>query len=202
MIREYHRWDSPALGRPMELLWFGNWGRPVLIFPTSVGRFYQNEDFGLVGSLASKIDAGEIQLCCVDSVDAESWYNRGAHPAERARRQDHYDRYLASEAIPFIRAKAQREDVVAYGASFGAYHAMNLACRHPELIARVIAFSGVFDIHRFLNGWWDDNCYFHCPTAYVPNFPHELAESVRRMQIVIATGEHDHLADENRRFAG
>src|ERR1041384_5048214 len=104
MIREHHRWDSPSLGRPMDLIWYGNWGRPVLAFPTSLGRATQNEDGGLIGALADKIDG----------VDEESWYNRGAHPEWRVSRHDQYDRYLASEVVPFIRSKAQREDIVAY----------------------------------------------------------------------------------------
>ena len=202
MIRDYLKWDSPSLGRPMEILWYGNWGRPVLMFPTSVGRFYQNEDFGLIHGLADKIDGGEIQVCCVDSVDAESWYNGGAHPGWRAARHDQYDRYIAAEVIPFIRERARRDDIVAYGASFGGYHATNFTCRHPEMISRLVSFSGLYDIHRFLNGYWDENCYFHCPTAYVANYPGELVERLSRVGIVIATGEHDSLAADNRHFAG
>ena len=60
MYREYGKWWSPSLGREMEFLWFGQFGRPVLLFPTSAGRFYENENYGLVGSLADKVDRGEI----------------------------------------------------------------------------------------------------------------------------------------------
>ena len=58
MRREYHSWVSHHLGRTMEFLWFGERGYPVLLFPTSMGRFWQNEDFGLTGALADKVDAG------------------------------------------------------------------------------------------------------------------------------------------------
>ena len=37
MNREYHRWHSPSLGRDMELIWYGHYGRPLLAFPTSLG---------------------------------------------------------------------------------------------------------------------------------------------------------------------
>ncbi|HMF09892.1 MAG TPA: esterase, partial [Thermoanaerobaculia bacterium] len=74
MNREYHSWDSPILGRKMELLWFGHAGRPMIWFPTSKGRFYQNEDFGLVAAVGDHLDAGRLQIACVDSVDAESFY--------------------------------------------------------------------------------------------------------------------------------
>ena len=83
MVRTYHRDRSSRLGREMELLVFGHAGLPVVVFPTSGGRFFEFEDRGMVGALASKIDAGHLQLFCVDSVDLESWYNRQASPRQR-----------------------------------------------------------------------------------------------------------------------
>ena len=130
MYREYGKWWSPSLGREMEFLWFGKFGRPVMLFPTSGGRFFENEDFGLTGSLADKVDGGEIQLVCVDSVDYESWYNRHVHPAVRAARHAQYDSYLRNEMVPYAFNRAQRGDLAVYGASFGAYHAANFAARH------------------------------------------------------------------------
>jgi esterase/lipase superfamily enzyme len=198
--RDYLEWTSPALGRRMELLWFGESGRPVLAFPTSMGRFYQVEDFGLIRALAPRIESGEIQVCCVDSVDGESWYNKRAHPAERVRRHDEYDRYLRDEVFPFVRHRSGRDDLVLFGASFGGYHAMNLACRYPDSVRSVIAFSGIFDIHRYLDGYWDTLCYYHSPTAYVPNMDEGWVHRLSQVRHVVATGEHDHLAAANREF--
>ena len=201
MHREYHRWHSPSLSREMELLWYGTWGRPVLAFPTSLGSCSQNEDNGLIGALADKIDAGEIQVCAVDAIDSECWYNDGAHPGWKAFRYSQYDQYLVNEVVPLIARKAQRSDVVTFGASFGAYHAVNFAGRHPELVSRVISFSGIYGIHRFLYGYWDDNCYFNCPDAYFPNMPLDVVDRMRHIGWVVATGENDHLVQENRWFA-
>jgi esterase/lipase superfamily enzyme len=201
MVRERHAWESPSLRRPMELLWYGHWGRPLLAFPTSLGHANQNEDFGLLRGLMSDIEGGALQVCCVDGVDQEAWYNRDAPPAERARRHDQYDRYLAAELVPFIHGKARRDDLIVYGASFGGYHAANFVLRHPELASRVVSFSGLYDIHRFLDGYWDDTCYFHCPTAYVYNFDDEWVRRASRLEIIVATGEYDHLAPDTRGFA-
>jgi esterase/lipase superfamily enzyme len=200
MHRQEERWPSRALGREMRLIWYGHWGRPVLAFPTSLGQANQNEDFGLIRGLSDLIDGGTIQVCCVDAVDEEAWYNKGASPAARVRRHDQYDRYLAEEVAPFVRRKAERADLIVYGASFGGYHAANFALRHPDLVSRMVAFSGLFDIHRFLDGYWDELCYFHCPVAYVANYPPEWVERVNRLGLVVATGEHDHLVPETRRF--
>src|SRR5438093_2297865 len=72
--RDYIKEYSHALGHDMELLHFGHAGRPLLVFPTSMGRFFQWEDFGLVSALSDHIEAGAIQLVCLDSLDGESWY--------------------------------------------------------------------------------------------------------------------------------
>ncbi len=173
----------------------------MIVFPTSMGRFYQNEDFGLIGALEDKVDAGQIQFVCVDSVDEESWYNQNTHPANRVRRHDQYDQYLRHEILPYIHNRAHRDDLAVFGASFGAYHAANLAARYPELVRKAILFSGLYDIHRYLDGYWDDICYFHCPTAYIPNMDASWTSRLAQIAWIIATGEHDSLVQDNRGFS-
>ncbi len=201
MNRDYGKWFSPSLDREMEFLWFGYWGRPLLVFPTSMGRFYQSDDFGVIASLQDKIEAGEIQLPCVDSVDGESWYNDAAHPASRVLRHVQYDRYLHDEMIPYIQSRARRGDLAVFGPSFGAYHAANVAARYPDLVCKAILFSGIYDIHRFLDGHWDDRCYFHCPTSYIPNMDEDWIHRLSQVEWIIATGEFDSLVENNRQFS-
>lgn len=201
MYREYGQWWSPSLDRTMEFLWFGKFGRPVLLFPTSAGRFYENEDRGLVGSLADKVEGGEMQLVLVDSVNEESWYNRSVPPAVRAARHVQYDNYLRNEMVPYVFNRAQRGDLAVYGASFGAYHAANFAARYPDVVSKAVCFSGVYSIESFTDGYWDDNCYFHCPAANIPNMDADWASKLGRVGWVIATGEYDSLADGNRDFS-
>jgi len=127
--RDYRKWHSPALDREMELLVFGDRGTPVVVFPTSMGRFYQWEDFGMVGHLRPRIDEGLMQLWCVDSVDSESFYNKQVGALERARRHLAYDRYLTEEVVPAIRHENTDPALELLGASFGAFHAVTLAQR-------------------------------------------------------------------------
>ena len=194
MNREHLSWDSTALGRKMELLWFGHAGRPMIWFPTSKGRFYQNEDFGLIGAVGDLIDGGRIQVCCVDSVDDESFYAEHKPPADRIRRHDQYDRYVRDEVVPFVREKGRTGAKIAtLGASFGAYHAVNFGLRHPDICDKVVGFSGKYDIHSFLDGYWDETCYFHCPTAYVANMSGEWADKLSHMDLCVVTGETDNI---------
>jgi esterase/lipase superfamily enzyme len=41
MHREHVRWFSPRLERDMQLLIFGHAGARVLVFPSSMGRFFE-----------------------------------------------------------------------------------------------------------------------------------------------------------------
>ncbi len=194
MHREYVAWESSTLGRRMEMLWFGHAGYPMIWYPTSVGRFYQNEDFGLIGAVADLIEGGALQVACVDSVDEESFYARNRHPAERIRRHDQYDRYVYDEVVPFVRIKARAGGRIGVlGASFGAYHAANFGMRHPDVCDKVVAFSGKYDIRNFLDGYWDELCYFHCPVAYVPNMDGEWVAKLSSMDLCIVTGATDNI---------
>lgn len=191
MNREYHHWISPNLGRSMETLVFGHAGAPVLVFPTTMGRFYQYEDFGMVGALEGKIDQGLIQLYCPDSVDAESWYNRAVPPRQRVQRHLDYERYILDEYLPFIRNRTA-DPLLVTGTSFGAFHSVNLSFRHPALVTKVVALSGRYDPKAFMNGYHDDDVYFNCPVDYLPNLTDDaFLEPLRRMQIVLLSGEHD-----------
>ena len=202
MTRAYHKWYSPALSRDMELLVFGHAGPPLLVFPTSMGRFYDYEDRGMIAAVRHKLESGQLHAFCVDSVDSESWYNKSVHPALRAARHNDYDRYLVSEVAPFIKGANPSGPPVATGCSFGGYHAVNFALRHPDIAAGCISMGGAFDIHQFLNGYYDENCYFNCPPDYLPNLSDAcIVDRIRALRIVLATGESDICRDENLRLS-
>ena len=198
MNREYHRWYSPSLGRDMELLVFGHAGARVLIFPTSQGRYYEWEDFGGLSALTEHFEKGWLQAICVDSVDAESWYARWRHPAERAVRQMQYDHYLLNEVLPFSKQLNPNPFLITLGASFGAYHAVNFAFRHPEVVDRTLGLSGHYDIKRFTGGYSDDNVYFNNPCDFIKN-EHDPArlEALRHIDIILAVGRDDSACANN-----
>ena len=62
MNREYFKGYSSELHRDMEALIFGHAGTPLLVFPTSMGKFFEYEDRGMINVLAPEIDAGELQV--------------------------------------------------------------------------------------------------------------------------------------------
>ncbi len=169
MHREYHKWYSPQLGRDMEMLVHGHAGLPVVVFPSSQGRFYEFEDRGMINSIAYKIDNGEVQLYCLDSVDGESWYNRDVPPRWRIARHMSYESYVTDEVLALLRQKNWSPKRITLGCSFGGYHAVKTALRHPDKFTGFLSMSGAFDLTRFLHGYYDEDVYFNIPPHYIAN---------------------------------
>jgi esterase/lipase superfamily enzyme len=204
MRREYHSWYSTELERPMELLIFGHDGQPLLVFPTACGRFYEHEDRGMVDVLREKIEAGRLQLFCVDSVDAESWYNRDVEPSRRVARHVQYEKYILREVLPFLRQRNFRQNLAAMGCSFGGYHAVNISLRHPELFTGCLSMSAAFDLRAMglLDGFYNEDCYFNLPLDYFPNLTDTgILDRLRHNNFVLATGKDDPGWDDNDRLA-
>jgi esterase/lipase superfamily enzyme len=202
MHREYQRWFSPSLGRDMELLIFGHAGARALVFPTSMGRFYEWEDRGMVHALAEHLERGWLQLYCVDSVDAESWYAETVHPHWRARRHEQYENYLLHEVLPLTVHRNSNMFLITTGTSWGAYHAAAFAYRHPNLVGRMLGMSGVYDVRRMTGGYSDEAIYFFNPADFLRN-EHDPArlEAIRRIDTIIVVGRDDPNYWQNEQFS-
>lgn len=202
MNREFHRWYSPSLGRDMDLLVFGHAGARALVFPTSMGRFFEWEDQGMMHALGEHLERGWLQLYCVDSVDAESWYAKWKHPGDRAHRHAQYDAYLRDEVVPLTRQKNDNPFLMTMGASFGAYHAVTFALRYPELVGRAIGLSGLYDIRQQTDGYSDPTVYHYNPADFIlgENDPQRLA-ALQRLDLILAIGSDDTLRGENDEFS-
>ncbi len=205
MNREYHRWYSERLDRDMELLVFGHAGAKVLVFPTRDGRFFEYENLGIVSVLRDKIDAGQLQLYCVDSVDHETFYCFWRHPAARIRRHIQFEEYILNEVMPLMSAKNQHPCTIAHGCSLGAFHAANIAFRHPHLFRKLVAFSGRYDLglevecfSNLFDGYYDDLVYFHSPSHFLPGLACDFhLGALREMDIVFVIGKEDPFLHNN-----
>ena len=180
----------------------------MIVFPTRAGRFYDYENWGLIAALSDKINNGSLQFCCIDSVDAESFYCDWCPPRDRIARHKQYEDYILSEVIPLTSDRNPGSPLIAHGCSMGAYHAVNIAMRHPRLFSRVVAFSGRYDLtcgvgsfRDLFDGYYDEDVYFHNPSHYVPNINDPiLLDLIRRMQVTIAIGETDSFLENNLQF--
>ncbi len=209
MKREYLRWYSPRLDRDMEMLIFGHAGAKVLVFPTRDGRFYEYEDMRLIEAIAPKIEAGQLQCFCVDNLAAETFYCNWCRPAERIRRYIHYEDYLLLEVLPLLRKKNSHPCLITHGCSLGAFYAVNFAFRHPELVRKVAAFSGRYDLtlnvehfSDLFDGFYNETIYLNTPSHFVPNLAEgEQLAALQRMDIVLVIGRDDPFASNNHELS-
>ena len=183
----------------MELLVFGHAGARVLFFPTRTARFYDYENWGMLAAIKDKIDAGFLQVICVDSVDKESLYNNHIHPAERIKRHVLYEQYVLNEVLPFTLKNNPGSALISAGCSLGAYHAVNIALKHPHLFNKVVGMSGRYDLSQkqgvfidLFHGYRDENIYFNMPNQYLANLTDvKIIENLKKIEIVIAIGNED-----------
>lgn len=168
-VEKYNPYSS-ILGGHMPIAVYGHWGVPLLYFPTASADFEELERFGMIDALADHIERGRIKLYSVNSINSLSLDNPSIGPGERIWRQELYDRYVINEVVPFIYDNCRgRLPLATAGASFGAYHAVNTLFRHHETFRWCIGMSGIYNISCFLDGYFDDRCYYHNPVCYVSN---------------------------------
>ena len=170
MTVESHKWWSSHLEQRMELKHYGRHGKAVIAFPTSTGGLDEYEEQGMIEACKSFIEAGEIQLFTVDSIDDQSWLNSTIHPDDRGERYVAYDSYIIEEVLPFIYAPdISFQKVMVTGCDIGALHAANCFFKHPDKIDTVVALSGMYSSHYFLGDYMSEHVYYHFPLAYLPN---------------------------------
>lgn len=202
MEENYHKWFSLPLQREFEMLTFGSSGLPLIVFPTSGGRYYEAKDRGLINSVSDLIRSGSLMIFCPDSVNNESWYNYNAHPSERVKRHIDFEKAILNEVIEYALHQTDNNKVIVCGSSFGGYHAVNLAFRHPDKVSGLFTMGGAYDIKRFIFGYYDDNCYFNNPPDYLPNLNDNWYLSrMRSMKIILGTGDADFCLPENLRLS-
>ncbi len=191
MKKEFHCWFSPSLGKNMEVNIYGHAGRPMVVFPSSGGSFYEFEDFGMIAAIEDYINDGRLMVFTPASVDKESWLNESAHPADRANRHNQYDSYIIHELVPLIHEMTGRTDIIATGCSMGGYHSMNFYLRHPDVFNAVVALSGCYRLSYLIGDWYcDDNIYFNSPLQYLPNCNDPwFIDLYRKGQIIACCGQ-------------
>jgi len=117
-----------------------------------------------------------------------------------SREFDAYENLIVHDVFDFARREYGCHRVAFCGASLGAYHAANIAFRHPDAVSLLISLSGSFDISSFFDGYRDDNIYFNSPFEYLPNMPDPW--KYNHMGIILGTGEWDNTRDESYRLSG
>lgn len=191
MRRDHISLHSHAIGAPGELIAYGDWGRPLLVFPSEQGRCYDYENNGMIGVLSPLIENGRLKVYCVDSFDEASWNDKSVPLEERARRHGAYEDWIAGEVAPWIHQDCGGPvDIMTTGCSFGAYHAANFTLKRGDLFPLAIGQSGVYDVSGL--GWGErgDAVYFNNPMDYVSHLSGDHLDWLRnRVSLLLVCGQ-------------
>ena len=186
-------WHSDRLEQEMRLVRWGEIGTPVLLFPTAGGDAEEAERMGLIDSVASLLAAGRIKVYSVDSIAGRAWLER-RDPLHAAWLQSRFDQAIRWEVIPAIRQDCHDEgiEVITAGASFGAFNAVEVLCRHPDAVRSAVGMSGTYDLTPWLDGTWSDDFYFSSPLHFLPGLEGNDLERLRTRFALLATGTGQH----------
>lgn len=191
---------SDHLNREMYINRYGHAGIPIVVLPSSGGSHSEYADFGMIDACRSFIDNGHVQFFTIATIDNESWLAGWKSPHDQAEAHQAYEKYLISEAVPFIsRMTGWFKPMMITGCSMGAFHAMNFFLKHPDVFRKVIALSGIYDVRYFTGDYHNDPLvYNNSPADYIWNQNDSwFIDQYRESDIIVCSGlgawEHDGL---------
>jgi esterase/lipase superfamily enzyme len=195
-LKRSERIASRHAGKEVLCCRWGWYGQPVLLFPTAGGDAEESERFHMMKVLRPLIEAGRIKVYTCDSVGGQALTKRRDHPPGWFPRvQNQFDRFVAEELVPWIRADCRTPDIeiVTAGASIGAFNAVAALCRHPDLFSKAIGMSGTYDLSKWMDpGDLTQDFYFSSPVHFLPGLRGPMLDRLRTRFVLLASGEGDY----------
>jgi esterase/lipase superfamily enzyme len=192
-IKVAERWFSDRMQSEISVVRWGAVGVPVLVLPSAGGDAEEIERFGLVDACGPLLAEGRVKLYSVDSVAGQAMIAKTSSVQHRMWLLNQFHECVRREVVPAIHADlgGRAYDVIACGASIGAFNAVALLCRYPDVFSAAVAMSGTFRIERFYEEAWSEDLYFAAPLQFVPGLEGPQLELLRRRQVLLASGEGD-----------
>jgi esterase/lipase superfamily enzyme len=185
------RWYSPRLESDVTVVRWGHFGRPVIVFPTAGGDAEEVERMLLIDALGDLIEAGRIKVYSCDSIAGYAMVRGDGDARYRAALLNGFHGFVREEMIPAIWADCRTPgaDVVVSGASIGAFNAIAVLCRYPEVVSHAIAMSGTFDVASFIGPDAGEALYFATPLYFLPGLQGPALQRLQHRFAVLASGE-------------
>jgi esterase/lipase superfamily enzyme len=188
------RWRSERLEREVTLVRWGTIGQPVLLLPTAGGDAEEIERFLMIDALAPLLDAGRIKIYSCDSVPGKALLAREGTARHQMWLQSQFHQYVRHEVVPAIRTDCRSPDLEIWtaGASIGAFHAVALVCRFPDVFSRALGLSGTYDLRRFYDappGAFTDDFWRSSPLHFVPYLGGRHLDVLRTRFVQLTSGE-------------
>ena len=190
-MKTVERWFSDRLQEEIAVVRWGTYGQPVLILPSAGGDAEEIERNGLVDACGQLLAQGRVKLYSVDSVAGQAMMTKRGSPEHRLWLLNQFHECVRREVVPAIHADlgGQDMDVIAGGASIGAFNAVALLCRYPDVFSAAIGMSGSYRVERFYDEAWSQDLYFSAPLQFLPTLDGSQLELLRQRFVILAAGE-------------
>jgi esterase/lipase superfamily enzyme len=190
-VKTVERWFSDRLRDEITLVRWGTFGRPVLVFPSAGGDAEEIERNGLVDACGQLLAEGRVKLYSVDSVAGQAMMAKAGSPEHRTWLLNQFHDCIRREVVPAIHADLQHQalEVMAAGASIGAFNAVAVLCRYPDIFSAAIGMSGTYQIERFYDPAGGEDLYFSAPLQFLPNLQGPQLDLLRKRYVLLASGE-------------
>ena len=190
-MKTVERWFSGRIEQEITVIRWGTFGRPVLVFPSAGGDAEEIERFGLVDACGPLLAEGLVKLYSVDSVAGRAMIAKAGSAEHRMWLLNQFHECVRWEVVPAIHADlgGQAMDVIATGASIGAFNAVAVLCRYPDVFGAAIGMSGSYRIERFSDGAWSHDLYYSAPLQFLPGLEGPQLDRLRGRFAVLASGE-------------
>jgi len=191
-VKERTTWFSQRMGREATVVRWGTFGMPFLIFPTAGGDAEEIERFQVISTLQEYVDAGRIKIYSCDSVAGRAMVAEEGSPQHRMWMMNQFQEFVRHELVPAIRADCQSEDIgiATAGSSIGAFHALAVTCRYPDVFTKALCMSGTYDLQRFLKAQPTGDFRVASPLHWLPDL--EDGDHLTRLRerfVLLASGE-------------
>ena len=193
-MKTIERWHSDRLEQEFTVARWGHFGTPVLVFPTAGGDAEEIERHHLVDACAGMVEAGQVKIYSCDSVAGRAMATATGTPEYRMWLLNQFHQAVRHEVVPAIHADlgGSPQRIVTAGASIGAFNAVALLCRFPDIFEAAIGMSGTYRVQRFLEGRWSEDLFFASPLDFLPGLDGDHLELLRQRRVILASGEGAH----------
>ncbi|MCA9736499.1 MAG: alpha/beta hydrolase-fold protein [Gemmatimonadota bacterium] len=184
-------WVSDRLQQKVSVARWGAVGTPVLLFPTAGGDAEEIERFRIIDTLADHLAAGRIKIYSCDSVAGRMMLGQEGSPQHQMWALDRFQEFVRWELVPAIRQDCRDPDIeiVTAGASIGAFNALAVTCRYPEVFRAALCMSGTYDLKRFFEAAPTEHFYYASPLEYLPALEGPTLDALRTRFVLLAAGE-------------
>ncbi|MFK8083378.1 MAG: esterase family protein [Granulosicoccus sp.] len=191
-MKHVSRWYSPRLEQDITFARWGHWGQPVILFPTAGGDAEEVERMHLIAAIQPLIDAGRIKVYSFDSLAGRALADQQGSVAHRCWLLKQTGEYVVHEVVPAIRSDCgnSQQSLITAGASIGAFNAVAMLCRYPDVFHAALGMSGTFDLESLMGFQGNEDYYLSTPLSFLPNMSDSaMLDKLRERFVLLAFGK-------------